>query len=169
MARMTFSMASCAVIAGTLPLLWLPQIPSRWASVTVLMVSMLLLATCRARIARVLSLSVICLALALLDAHSMLTTMVDIDGKALSAEVKIVEMRISGHQDQQILVQVEKLRGRWVFPAFYATLTVPSAMEAWCGGQRWLIRTRFRPLHSRLNQGGFDRQRWGIAMRQVAS
>ncbi|WP_350338133.1 ComEC family protein [Symbiopectobacterium purcellii] len=169
MARMSFSLASCAVIAGTLPLLWLPQIPPRWASVTVLMISTLLLVTCRSKIVRVLSLSSLCLAFALLDARSMLTTMVSIDGKTLSAEVKIVEMRISGHQDQQILVQVEKLQGRWVFPAFYATLTLPNTMQAWCGGQRWSIRARFRPLHSRLNQGGFDRQRWGIAKRQLAS
>ncbi|WP_244664918.1 DUF4131 domain-containing protein [Candidatus Symbiopectobacterium sp. 'North America'] len=165
MARMSFSLASCAVIAGTLPLLWLSQIPPRWASVTVLMISTLLLATSLPKIVRVLSLFFLCLALALLDARSMLMTMADIDGKTLSAEVKIVEMRISGHQDQQILVQVEKLQGRWIFPAFYATLTLPNAMEAWCGGQRWSIRARFRPLHSRLNQGGFDRQRWGIAKR----
>lgn len=169
MARMSFSLASCAVIAGTLPLLWLPQISPRWASVAVLLISILLLAMCRAKIVRVLSLSSLCLALALLDARSMLTTMISIEGKTLSAEVKIVEMRISGHQDQQILVQVEKLQGRWLFPVFYATLTLPTKMEAWCGGQRWSIRARFRPVHSRLNQGGVDRQRWGIAKRQLAS
>ncbi|MGL9750292.1 MAG: hypothetical protein ACR5LC_00550 [Symbiopectobacterium sp.] len=94
------------------------------------------------KIVSVLSLSFLCLALALLDARSMLMTMADIDGKTLSAEVKIVEMCISGHQNQQILVQVEKRQGRWIFPAFYATLTFPNAMEAWCGGQRWSIRAR---------------------------
>lgn len=169
MARISFSVASCAVFAGTLPLLWLTQIPPRWMSVTLLMLCVLLLGTCRASPIRVTSIAFICLAFALIDANSLLKTMYDIDGKTLTAEVKIVDMRISGHQDQQIRVQVEKLQGKWVFPAFYATIAVPSAMEAWCGGQRWLLRARFRPLHSRLNQGGFDRQRWGIAKRQLAS
>lgn len=167
MARISLSTASCAVILGTAPLLWLPVIPpvtALWllAGGGLLLVS---LVGCL----RVLGIALLTLVWACNNARDVLETLTRIDGKTLRAEVSIAEMRLTDYSDKQVLLRVETLDGRWLHPAFYVRATLPPTMSGWCGGQRWAVTATFRPLHSRLNEGGFDRQRWGVAKRQLAT
>lgn len=36
----------------------------------------------------------------------------------------------------------------------------------WCAGQQWRLRVALQPVHGRMNQGGFDSQRWAMANHQ---
>lgn len=168
MSNISLTTAACAVVVGSAPLLWLPAMPM--FSVRVLLfiggVSLLLFRTAHLRIPGLILLS---LTGACINAQEVLDRMVQIDGKPLHVEISLAEARLFEQQDTPLLVRVEKINDRWVFPAFYARVTVPQTMANACHGQRWQAMVRLRPLHSRLNEGGFDRQRWGVATRQLAT
>ncbi|MGK2889354.1 MAG: hypothetical protein ACSLEN_10240 [Candidatus Malihini olakiniferum] len=104
----------------------------------------IIMGTCQASLIQVTSITFVCLAFAVIDANSLLKTMYDIDGKTLTAEVKIVAMRITGHQDQQIRVQVEKLQGKW----FSCFLRHDCSSECDGGMVRWVTLVDSGPLLS---------------------
>jgi competence protein ComEC len=64
----------------------------------------------------------------------------------------------------KVLFRIEQIDGRWLIPAL--TFSAKWQQDNWCAGQRWKMRVRLRPVHSRLNEGGFDGQRWAVARRQ---
>ncbi|NKI74867.1 ComEC family protein [Dickeya sp. CFBP 2040] len=84
----------------------------------------------------------------------------------LTAKVSVSSVRFAQTNAEQVVVRLWQIDGHWVFPPLYAKLDVPPQMENWCGGQQWSVRLRLRPVHSRLNEGGFDRQRWALAKAQ---
>ncbi|MCX2957265.1 MAG: hypothetical protein K7J15_06100, partial [Candidatus Regiella insecticola] len=45
----------------------------------------------------------------------------------------------------------------------------PDELKPFCAGQQWKLKLKMRPIHSLLNQRGFDSQRWAIANRQPLS
>nr|MCA6986112.1 ComEC family protein [Dickeya zeae] len=84
----------------------------------------------------------------------------------LTAKVSVSSVRFAQADADQVVVRLLQINGRWVFPPLYARLDAQPQMSNWCGGQQWNLRLRLRPVHSRLNEGGFDRQRWALAKAQ---
>lgn len=65
--------------------------------------------------------------------------------------------------------RLEQINGEWVYPPLaFTTYWLPKEQRL-CAGQRWQVRVLLQPVHSRLNQGGFDGQRWALAQRQPFS
>lgn len=70
----------------------------------------------------------------------------------------------------QVQPLTERMRVRIVqaaeqpfFSPIYAQLSLKNIPQKFCGGQRWKMRLRLRPVHARLNEGGFDSQRFALA------
>lgn len=78
--------------------------------------------------------------------------------------VSVRSVTLAGAERPQVQLRIEQISGRWLVPAL--SFTANWQPEGLCAGQRWGMKVRFRPVHSSLNEGGFDGQRWSIANRQ---
>ena len=80
--------------------------------------------------------------------------------KPLEAEVRVI---MTEPARQQITLKILRVAGRPLFPALQARVNVEGELTEYCAGQRWRMRLKLRPVHSRLNEGGYDQQRVALA------
>lgn len=59
--------------------------------------------------------------------------------------------------------KIEKIDGKWVFPPLLFRARWEGTQTPPLAGQRWKMTANIRPVHSLLNEGGFDAQRWALA------
>ncbi|KFX07141.1 competence protein ComEC [Pectobacterium betavasculorum] len=167
---MSVNSLAWAGVLGILPLLFLPQIP-----VSTLLWWGVVLSTCVISVGyrhagiRFVALVTVSFCWALLNAQTLLLQIERITQDSVHAVVTISSIRFSEHSEASLTVRLEEVNQQRIFPPLYAQLILSPAMENWCGGQRWAITANFRPIHSRLNEGGFDSQRWAVAKRQPLS
>ncbi|MEQ9886311.1 ComEC family protein [Pectobacterium zantedeschiae] len=167
---MSVNSLAWASVLGILPLLFLPQIPTLtplWWGVVVS--TCVMLVGYRHAEIRFVALVAMSFCWASLNAQTLLLQIERFTQGSVNTVVTISSIRFSEHDDTSIMVRLEEINQRRIFPPLYAQLTLSPTMENWCGGQRWAITANFRPIHSRLNEGGFDSQRWAMAKRQPLS
>nr|WP_113867017.1 ComEC family protein [Brenneria salicis]NMN91398.1 competence protein ComEC [Brenneria salicis ATCC 15712 = DSM 30166]RBP61760.1 competence protein ComEC [Brenneria salicis ATCC 15712 = DSM 30166]RLM30491.1 ComEC family protein [Brenneria salicis ATCC 15712 = DSM 30166] len=166
MKRVSVSILSMAAILGVLPLLILPALPASellWAGLSLSCIVWLNNKSCWFA---VIAVALFSFCWAGLTAQTLLKQVDQLAQGTVDAVVAISSVSFAGFDENQVLVRLEKVNQRWVFPPLYAQITLANVMRNWCGGQRWAVTAQLRPVHSRLNEGGFDRQRWEIAKRQ---
>jgi len=152
------SMAGLA-IAAALPLMLLPQIPSRSTLIILAMVALLLLhLPANAAVLTAVALLLLCWTLG--EARSLLNSVSQLTKAPVEA---IVSVSAVYPQQKQLLVQLRRIDERLQFPPLFVQINNISAEENWCAGQRWRLRLRLRAVHGRLNEGGFDLQRMMVA------
>ncbi|MEX6038482.1 DUF4131 domain-containing protein [Providencia hangzhouensis] len=79
-------------------------------------------------------------------------------------DINIVIVGISlSDKEQKIKVRIDKINNRIVFPPLYATWKTRYI----CAGQLWRINGTVKRLHSSLNEGGFNLQRYYLANRII--
>ena len=87
-------------------------------------------------------------------------------GPDVTAVVQVSSIALKPAASKQALMRIERIDGHWLVPALtFTTLWAPEQQRL-CAGQRWQLKLRLRPVHGKLNEGGFDSQRWAIAQRQ---
>lgn len=147
-----------SVITGLLPLFWLADIPS--LSVIIgLMAAAFLLCIPAKRACRYCALTLWMLCWGLLAAKQALWPTQALANRTVTADVVISATT----QDKVSEMRIQRIDGRWQFPppgvkVYQAALAHPA-----CAGQRWRMTLRLRPVHARLNEGGFDAQRYALA------
>lgn len=155
-----------AVIAGNLPLLFLPQLPTTGALYLILAAGGVLLLSGR-RTAQYLAVGVLMLAWSGYHARLLLvqTTAWSQGNQTLIA--RLATLNLSADQPPERLVaRVSHINGRRVFPPVVVALRWRSPPARWCAGQQWRLRVALQPVHGRMNEGGFDSQRWAMANHQ---
>ncbi|HDS6408329.1 TPA: ComEC family protein [Klebsiella oxytoca] len=150
-------LAGCVII-GILPLLWLPDLPER--SVTWgLMLLALLIAQCRRRAAHYAALITLFFVWGVLSARQALwPTQTLTNG---NRQVEVMLTATDGQTTHQ--GRIVRLDGRRLFPAPGVSLYGNYLPEPPCAGQVWAMTLRARPVHSQLNEGGFDSQRYALS------
>ncbi|MEH0874716.1 ComEC family protein [Pectobacterium cacticida] len=157
-------------VLGILPLHFLPQLPAQtWLWWIMGLAISLALVSYRYVSLRIVALVAVSFCWAVLNAQTLLFQIDKLTQGRVHAVATISSIRFNEHNDKTIAVRLDAVNQRRIFPPLYAQITLPSTMDNWCGGQRWAITGNFRPIHSRLNEGGFDSQRWAIAKRQPLS
>lgn len=68
-------------------------------------------------------------------------------------------------EGNRVLLDIQQVNGKRVFTAIKVTVTWQKGLN-YCAGQQWKFWLRMRGVHSLLNEGGFDSQRWAIANRR---
>ncbi|WFN55928.1 ComEC family protein [Dickeya lacustris] len=142
-------------------LLFLPELPNERA----LLWGVPLLWLIRTRFSAV-GLMALSLCWSLYNGRVMMNQIDQLTQRPVVAQVRIESVRFNQAEASHAVVRLSKIDDEWVFPPIFARVTLPSMMQNWCGGQRWILRLSMRPVHSRLNEGGFDRQRWALAKAQ---
>ncbi len=156
-----------AIIAGILPLLFLTQLPG-WEANCILLILASLLWIKRRKTYQLFALMLISFLWAIWSGSTLLEQINTLTSgrQVIIAEVKSIYLKNSDAQN--VVLQLSLVNGQWWFPPVSVSVKWDvSVLGAFCAGQRWLLTVHLKPVHSRLNQGGFDHQRWAIANRQL--
>ncbi|WLS77592.1 ComEC family protein [Erwinia pyri] len=158
---MPYSLSRLAMwtIIATLPLLILPRLPTaRYDAIAIVLACLLLMSGGkRAKDIAILLLLFIWGAIA----ARTLTWQIDaLTGK--SSEV-IVNVEQVLPDSERIKLRVTSLAGKPVFPPISVLVSTKGMADSFCSGQKWQMTLNLRPVHARLNEGGFDAQRFAVA------
>ncbi|MGG4607948.1 DNA internalization-related competence protein ComEC/Rec2 [Providencia sp. Me31A] len=80
-------------------------------------------------------------------------------------DVTVISIPVVG-RDQKLKVRIDKINNNLIFPPLYATW---KTSESVCAGQSWRITGKLRALHSSLNEGSFNQQRYLLANRIIGT
>ncbi|KHE03073.1 competence protein ComEC [Pantoea stewartii] len=142
-----------------LPLLIVPQLPSR-----TFIVVMLLCGTClvgmSVRYVRIAGCALLLAAWGLVNAQSLVN---DTEWMSTRPAWFVVQIEEVKQDASRIRVRMLKAGNRIFFPPRFAWLSLQDNATAYCPGQRWQMRLRLRAVHARLNEGEFDAQRFAMA------
>lgn len=164
---MTISINQIAVsaIAGILPLLFLPALPSTLIQCGVVLTAGLLLFT-RAEGCRLVAVALAAFAWSCYCATQLLGQTADLSRPQIIVRAHIASIHHAVGARSGAVVKITQADGKRIFPPVYAAISWSSLPEYWCAGQQWKMMLKLRPQHSRLNEGGFDSQRWALANHQ---
>ena len=153
----------CAILAIA-PLLWLPELPSRY-TVWIMLAGGVVLGTCQnVRLKYVGTVLLFC-AWGLLAAQESVWPMQHLTTRAVQAEVEITATDgATQHQGK-----IRTVNGRRWWASTGVTLYGNYLPQRACAGQRWAMMLRLKPAHGELNDGGYDPQRSAIARHQTLS
>ncbi|MBK4714753.1 MULTISPECIES: DNA internalization-related competence protein ComEC/Rec2 [Tenebrionibacter/Tenebrionicola group] len=147
------------VIVGIAPLMWLAEIPSLEA-ISGLMGIAALVSVPAKRTWRYGALVLWMLCWGLLAARQALWPV-----EALADHTLDTEVIITGATNEKVnALRITRIGKRWLFPAPGVRVYDAALSQPACSGQRWHMRLRLRPVHGKLNAGGFDAQRYALAM-----
>ncbi len=151
-----------AAIAGMLPLLVLPNLPSP-AGCLFIAVLACALGLIRHKIACFGAILLLSFVWATSQGQHLLvqTDRLSEGNVEMLASVQSINL---GRQDKhQIIMKIIEVAGAPVFfPVYFRARWENTSMD-YCAGQVWKLKTNLRPVHASLNEGGFDSQRWAVA------
>jgi competence protein ComEC len=166
--RISVDIAAIALVLGMLPLLFLPQLPSSQLLIALSILALLLWRQKQQRWCQSLCWLLLGFVFAALTANNVVKQMMSLaSSNDVEAIVSVSSVKLEGTGVSKVLLRIEQAKGHRLFPAIF--FTAYRQGEALCAGQRLAMKVRFRPIHSSLNEGGFDGQRWAFANRQPLS
>ncbi|MGC6009701.1 ComEC family protein [Enterobacter kobei] len=153
----------CAILAIA-PLLWLPELPSRY-TVWIMLAGGVVLGTCQNVRLKYVGTALLFCAWGLLAAQESVWPMQHLTTRAVQAEVEITATDgATQHQGK-----IRTVNGRRWWASTGVTLYGNYLPQRACAGQRWAMMLRLKPAHGELNDGGYDPQRSAIARHQTLS
>lgn len=157
--NLSLNQLAILTIIAALPLLLLPELPSR-STILALTAFAIVCAVVPLRNITLLALVVLMLCWMLWSARGALWQVENYSQNILPARVVVDRVTPDGKRAQVRLLTVHE---RWVFPPVHASVALPKQGHVYCAGQRWQMRLKLRPVHSQLNEGHFDQQRYALA------
>ncbi|QKJ86609.1 Competence protein ComEC [Paramixta manurensis] len=147
-----------AIISGVIPLHFLPELPAM-RHVWTMIIAVLLLIALPWSFTRFIALVLLFFLWAVSEAKQMQYQIGVFSAQTVSVEVRIESM----DGENKTRIKLMRYAGQPVYPPLYADIYDLKTSSALCAGQRWRMALRLRPVHARLNEGEFDRQRFMLA------
>jgi competence protein ComEC len=161
---LSLSHLAFAAIIGFLPLLILPQLPPiTW--LYALMAVAWLLTWSRIRLASLAAIALASFVWGCWSADRLLGQTSELAQPKITVRAQIITIHHAQARNSAV-IKILRAGGRRIFPPVYASVSWQTLPEFWCAGQQWRMTLKLRPQHSRLNEGGFDSQRWALANHQ---
>lgn len=173
-ATLSLDQIAIAAIAGVFPLLFIPALPPiniQW----LLAVIILLLILFNHYLTKLFSILLISFLWSIFCANQFVSQTEHYAGTSAYVQGKVISINTHVENQQGILFRIEEINGRKL--SFRETFQLPlyfskthqNIANGMFAGQVWQGNIQFRAVHSRLNQGGYDRQRWAMANHQPLS
>lgn len=167
---LSYTEASIALIIGTLPLLFLQNIPS---SSHYLVVGIILLVTLviiwRNKRIRFLALMGAGFLWACWHGVEVRKKIDFLSSAHRQWDITIVSIPLN-QDDAKKRARIDRVDGIQIFPPLYASWNLKqNNHEKVCAGQQWRVVGKLNPFHASLNEGGFDLQRHFIAQRVIGT
>lgn len=155
---MTIIYFAIAMVIGGIPLMFLPQLPNTYYLTTIFILTLCALQLCTGQW-RVLSWAVLgfCWSCFVAHQHINLVNRMSDQRVTVLAEVKAIEP-----ERDRIRVILRRSQDKILFPPLQAWIYGPPHYN-YCPGQYWVMELRLRPIHSLLNEFGYDQQRIAFA------
>ncbi|SCM54200.1 DNA internalization-related competence protein ComEC/Rec2 [Hafnia alvei] len=155
------------VALGCLPLMFLPSLPAKYVAYGVLSVALVFFYVCSGRL-RKIAFVMLGLAWGIICAESVLAPLDDDISRTvkITGDVVSVTLGVVSPQDK-VMFRVSKVNSQNVKDRFNITLYWNSERYPFCAGQRWALTVALRPVHGRLNLGGYDAQRTSVSHHAV--
>ncbi len=150
---------SWMMICAALPLCLLPELPAD-SLLACLVILALFLLRGRRNLCKAAAVTLLLFVWCCLAGRQALEQITVFTAAPFKARVQVEQLLAGGERVQVRLLSVDQ---QPVFPPVSAILNYDAALEHVCVGQRWQMTLRLRPVHSRLNEGEFDRQRQALA------
>ncbi|PJZ04900.1 DNA internalization-related competence protein ComEC/Rec2 [Pantoea rodasii] len=157
--RITGIIVARMMILATLPLGLLPQIPTA-AFIAAMALAAVVIGLIPHQVIRVTSMGILLLTWALAEASQMQNSIERLSAAPTEMTVRITEVR---EKQQQFTAQIIRVGEKYQFPPLFVSVNTGSTELKYCAGQRWKMTLRLRAVHGRLNEGGFDAQRFALA------
>ncbi|MFU2316739.1 ComEC family protein [Rahnella sp. PCH160] len=150
-----------AIITGMVPLIFLATIPPTALLVALLLTGCLLFSPDRKTL-RLIAIALLSFCWAAFQGQMQLQQISVLKGarREVIAEVQTVNL---GTEGSSRFFKIEKVDGKRVFPPALFRAKWEGENEPLMAGQRWKMLVSLRPVHSLLNEGGFDAQRWALS------
>ncbi|MDR3432345.1 MAG: ComEC family protein [Rouxiella aceris] len=166
MIKITLSQLALALITGILPLTVLPVLPDLRLGIVLLLIAGIA-GYLPYRLSRLLCISLLGFLWATVNAQQILQQTDDFSGRKQQVVAEVITPFFQREDKHNLLIALKEINGQRVFPPLAARISSEDLPADYCAGQRWLLTLSLRPVHSQLNLGGFDGQRWAVANRQT--
>ncbi|MGE4799019.1 ComEC family protein [Yersinia hibernica] len=153
-----------AIIAGLLPLIWLPQLPGVELIGALLLLGGLLW-TSGNTYCQCLTLALMSFVWGCWHGDKILAQVEQLTQREQQVIATISTPHLAWVEGNKVLLEIQQVNGKRIFPAIKVTVKWREGLGH-CSGQQWKLWLRMRGVHSLLNEGGFDSQRWAVANRR---
>lgn len=168
MNRLSLFATANAIILGALPILFLPELPRLTGLFTLIFIGVLCLFLPK-ELFRWLAIFLLSASWAITSAMLALSPLKHVSDETQWVEATITQMLFDDQQPYLIFAKINKM-GEHDLPFYQqfrvGLLKMPDDLRI-KAGQRWRLQVAFRPVHSQLNEGGFDSQRYAVSHHQV--
>jgi len=166
MIKITLSQLALALITGILPLTVLPVLPDLRLGIVLLLIAAIA-GYLPYRLSKLLCIALAAFLWATVNAQQILQQTDDFSGRKQQVVAEVITPFLQREDKHNLLIALKEINGQRVFPPLAARISSEDLPADYCAGQRWLLTLSLRPVHSQLNLGGFDGQRWAVANRQT--
>ena len=158
---MPYSLSRFAMwtIVAMLPLIFLPQLPEARYDGWIILGALGLLRLCRCW-AKDLAILMLLFLWAVMAGRTLLDQVDLLSQGTPDALIKIESVL---NQSERLKIKLLKVNGKEIFPPVQALINVKQNKSHFCRAQKWSAKLKLRPVHARLNEGGFDAQRFALA------
>ncbi|MEN4977890.1 ComEC family protein [Erwinia billingiae] len=158
---MPYSLSRLAmwVLIAMLPLTFLPRLPAARYDLWLILPSLYLLMQ-RQRWLKDIALCVLLFLWLVMSARTMSEQIELLSARTITATTQIEAVLVNSERLKMRIVSVD---GRRIFPPVSTLVSSKEIDQSFCSGQRWQMTLKLRPVHARLNEGGFDAQRFALA------
>ena len=145
-----------------LPLIFLPQIPSVGV-LTALCALAWFLAGGKKKLLMVSAIALISFSWGAFQGGIQIEQINALQGMSRNVTATLQTINLGNASEQSQFFKIENLEGQRVFPPVMFGTKWREGGENLRAGQRWQMKVSLRPVHSLLNEGGFDAQRWALS------
>lgn len=161
---LSLSLAALAVITGVLPLLFIPELISLNATITcIFIITLFLIFYMTNRMGKFISLVIISFLWGNWHCIDIKNKMNFLSEKNHIIDLTVISIPLAG-KEYKHKIRIDRINSKIIFPPLYALW---KTKEPLCAGQSWQIVGKLKPLHSSLNEGGRNQQRYLLAKRQI--
>jgi len=145
-----------------LPLIFLPQIPSAGV-LTALCGLAWYLAGGKQKVLRISALALLSFSWGACQGGIRIQQINTFQGASRNVTATLQTINLGNASELSQYFKIEKFEGQRIFPPLMVRTKWREGGESLQAGQRWQLKVSLRPVHSLLNEGGFDAQRWALS------
>lgn len=168
--QLSYTQAAIAIFIGILPILFIHELPKIGNSTIILFILFLFLLFIKAnRYIKFIVLSMMALLWATWHCNDLIEKMNTLSRSYHQLEITVISVPLYNEKKEKVRVRINKVNNTSLFPPVYAVWQVDQLKQKLCSGQTWKLNSLLKPLHSSLNEGGFDQQRYSLSQRIIGS
>ncbi len=165
------SIVSVTIFIGTLPILFIHDIPKLNNCIIILLMLVLFFILSKVNQSLKLVLLVfIAFLWACYHCGDLIENINFLSRNKNSLDVTVVSVPLNKEVTERIKVRIDKINKKAIFPPLYTIWKLKHKSNIpICLGQTWLLNGTLKPIHHSMNEGGYDQQRFNISQRVIGT